>query len=129
MGGLGNKTIMAKNIQYYMALKGIDRHKICDDLGFKYSTFSDWVNGHAYPRIDKIEKMAKYFGINKADLVEAHEGKHYYTNDDTAALAEKLRTNEGLRMLFKASQDLPPESMKEAYNYIIYLKQREKDKS
>jgi len=33
-------------------------------------TFSDWVNAKTYPRIDKIELMANYFGISKADLVE-----------------------------------------------------------
>lgn len=43
---------------------------MCDALGVKYTTFSDWVNAKAYPRIDKIELMANYFGISKADLVE-----------------------------------------------------------
>ena len=36
-------------------------------------TFSDWVNAKTYPRIDKIELMANYFGISKADLVEDHD--------------------------------------------------------
>ena len=36
----------------------------------KYTTFTDWVKGNAYPRIDKIELMADYFGISKSDLVE-----------------------------------------------------------
>lgn len=71
MSSLGNKEIMAKNIQRYMDLKGKDRKDICTDLGFKYSTFSEWVSGNKYPRIDKIEIMANYFGISKADLVEA----------------------------------------------------------
>ena len=34
------------------------------------STFSDWVHARTYPRIDKIELMANYFGIEKSDLVE-----------------------------------------------------------
>lgn len=67
---LGNKEIMAKNIKKYMAKLDIDRAKICKDLCIKYSTFSEWVQGNAYPRIDKIEKMANYFGCTKADLVE-----------------------------------------------------------
>ena len=73
MSGLGNKEIMAKNIRHYMELKGKDRNQICKDLGFKYTTFTDWINGNTYPRIDKIELMANYFGINKADLVEENE--------------------------------------------------------
>lgn len=70
MSNLGNKEIMAKNIRRFMELKGKDRNDICIDLGFKYTTFTDWINGNTYPRIDKIEMMANYFGITKADLVE-----------------------------------------------------------
>ena len=43
---------------------------MCDALGVKYTTFTDWINANAYPRIDKIEMMANYFHITKADLVE-----------------------------------------------------------
>lgn len=67
---LGNKEIMADNIKYYMALKGVDRNTICSALNIKYSTLSEWINARAYPRIDKIELMANYFGISKADLVD-----------------------------------------------------------
>lgn len=70
MSALGNKKIMAKNIQYYMDKYGKSRNEMCDALGVKYTTFTDWVKGNSYPRIDKIELMANYFGISKADLVE-----------------------------------------------------------
>lgn len=70
MSNLGNKKIMAKNIQYYMDLNNKTRNDMCDALGVKYTTFTDWVKGNTYPRIDKIELMANYFGIQKSDLVE-----------------------------------------------------------
>lgn len=70
MSNLGNKEIMAKNIQYYMDKYGKTRQDMCEALGVKYTTFTDWVKGNSYPRIDKIELMANYFGISKADLVE-----------------------------------------------------------
>ena len=69
---LGNKEIMAKNIRYYMSKHSVSQTEICNTLGFKMPTFSDWVNAKTYPRIDKIELMANYFGISKADLVEEH---------------------------------------------------------
>lgn len=53
-----------------MDSRGIDRNKICADLNLKYTTFTDWINAKTYPRIDKIELMANYFGISKSDLVE-----------------------------------------------------------
>ena len=73
MSDLGNKKIMAKNIQHYMDKYGKSRKDMCDALGVKYTTFTDWVKGKAYPRIDKIELMANYFGIEKSDLVESRD--------------------------------------------------------
>ena len=70
MSNLGNKKVMAKNIQYYMNLHHKSRTEMCEALGVKYTTFTDWVKGNVYPRIDKIELMANYFGIEKSDLIE-----------------------------------------------------------
>ena len=67
---LGNKEIMAKNISKYMEKAGIDRNKLSADLGISYTTITDWIKGKTYPRIDKIELLANYFGISKSDLVE-----------------------------------------------------------
>lgn len=67
---LGNKEIMAQNIQYYMDLNGKTRKDVCEALGIKYTTLTDWIKGNTYPRIDSIEMMANYFGIEKSDLVE-----------------------------------------------------------
>lgn len=53
-----------------MKSKGKDRNQVCTDLGFKYTTFADWYNGKKYPRIDKIEMLADYFGVLKSDLIE-----------------------------------------------------------
>lgn len=70
MSNIGNKKIFSRNLQFYMDKAKKDRQQICDDLNLKYSTFSDWVNGNKYPRIDKIELLANYFGIEKSDLIE-----------------------------------------------------------
>lgn len=70
MSNLGNKRIMAQNILFYMARDKKTRSDMCAALNVPYTTFTDWVKGNAYPRIDKIEAMANYFGITKADLVE-----------------------------------------------------------
>lgn len=70
MSNLGNKEVMAKNIQFYMDKYEKTRQDMCNALGVKYTTFTDWVKGKSYPRIDKIELMANYFGISKSDLVE-----------------------------------------------------------
>ena len=61
---------MADNLLYYMNKKGLSRKDLCKDLDFKYTTVTGWLIAEKYPRIDKIEIMANYFGVSKADLVE-----------------------------------------------------------
>lgn len=70
MSNLGNKDVFANNLKKYMQLNGKSRTEVCQALGFKYSTFADWINGKKYPRMDKIEMLANYFGIMKSDLIE-----------------------------------------------------------
>ena len=65
-----NKIIMARNIKQYMESKGVTNQQLCDTLGFKYTTFMDWIKAVTYPRIGKIEAMANYFGCEKSDLIE-----------------------------------------------------------
>ncbi|MBQ9969040.1 MAG: helix-turn-helix transcriptional regulator [Oscillospiraceae bacterium] len=67
---MDNKAIFSANLKRYMELNQKSRKEICDALGFNYYTFSDWVNGKKYPRMDKIERLAGYFGIQKSDLIE-----------------------------------------------------------
>lgn len=112
MGGLGNKEIMAKNIKRLMELRGKDRNDVCKDLGFKYTTFTDWINAKTYPRIDKIEMMANYFGVSKADLVEEPvEAEPYYINDDARELAQFLFENPEYKVLFDASRKVKKEDI------------------
>ena len=90
MGNLGNKEIMAKNIRHYMEKYNKTRQEMCDALGVKYTTFTDWVKGNSYPRIDKIELMANYFGISKADLVEDRNADSSLSARDERDIARDL---------------------------------------
>lgn len=67
---IGNRDILAKNLQRYIDRSGKDRRELATIWGFPYSTLTEWINGRKYPRIDKIEIMANYFGIQKSDLIE-----------------------------------------------------------
>lgn len=71
MSSIGNKEILSKNLKYYIEKSGKDRRELADIWGFPYSTVSEWINGRKYPRIDRIEIMADYFGILKSDLIES----------------------------------------------------------
>lgn len=72
-----NREIMGKNILHFMEVNGVNATDVCKACGFKQNTFSDWVNGKTFPRIDKIEKMANYFGISKALLIEERKPSEF----------------------------------------------------
>ena len=76
MTSLGNKTVLAKNLTYYVNKSGRTQKELAEVVGVATSTFNDWMKGKKYPRIDKIELLANYFGILKSDLIEDKEKKN-----------------------------------------------------
>ena len=64
-----NKEMFAKNLKKHMIEKEVDRYKLCEDLGFKYSTVSEWLSAKKLPRMNKIEQLADYFNITPAYLM------------------------------------------------------------
>lgn len=113
MSSLGNKEIMAKNIQRYMDSRGIDRKRLSEDLDVSYTTLTDWIKGKTYPRIDKIELMARYFGISKSDLVEEPDRNN---NEVAQTIAAHI------------DDDTPDDEREQIINFIESLKRaRSKD--
>lgn len=82
MTGLGNKEILSKNLKYYIEKSGKDRRQLAEIWGVPYSTITGWINAQKYPRIDKIEIMADYFGILKSDLIEEKQEEEKPADDD-----------------------------------------------
>lgn len=103
MSAIGNKAILSKNLKKYIALSGKDRRELAEIWGFPYSTVSEWVNGRKYPRIDRIEIMADYFGILKSDLIEGEMTDEIAKENDTLSdIIVRMRTDEEFLSLVKS---------------------------
>jgi len=103
MSAIGNKAIFSKNLKYYIDKCGKDRRELAEIWGFPYSTLSEWINGRKYPRIDRIEIMADYFGILKSDLIE--EKMTEEKEKDNELLAEiivRMRMDEEFKSLVES---------------------------
>lgn len=92
-----NKKVMARNITNQLIKHNMKATDLCKALGFKHNTVSDWVNAKAYPRIDAIEKMANYFGISKAFLVEDMADIEVFTEDERRFIIEYRRADQVTR--------------------------------
>ena len=110
---LGNKEIFAKNLKRYIEQSGKDRRDLADTWGFKYSTVSEWLNAKKYPRIDKIQIMADYFGIAMSDLIEEKlTAEIENDNEILADIIVRARTDEEFCLLMKSLYTLDSEKIK-----------------
>lgn len=109
MTDLGNRQVLAKNLNKYMEIKNVDRMKVANDLDIKYTTLTDWCKGNNYPHIDKIEMLANYFGITKADLIE----DIVFDNDSKLASMEKKVIR--VPLLGKIPAGMPIEAIEDQY--------------
>lgn len=92
---VANKDVLSRNLKKYIGKSGKDRTTIAEELDLSYSTLTDWVNGKKYPRIDNIERLATYFNVSKADLIEDFE-EIKKDNDRLSTIIVKLRINKEL---------------------------------
>lgn len=54
----GIRQIFASNLTRFMKERNITRRKLSDDLGIKYTTLCDWVNGNSTPKPEAVKAMA-----------------------------------------------------------------------
>ena len=109
MSALGNKEVMAKNLKYYVERSGKTQKELSEIVGVSTSTFSDWMKAKKYPRIDKIEILADYFGILKSDLIEEKTEEHkemQKKNDILSDIILKLNEDEELLQMTEALSKL-----------------------
>ena len=123
------KKIFAENLKYYMKLHNKNQADLINDLGFNKSSVSTWCNGTRLPRMDKVDILAKYFYINRSDLIEDKDTEHkqsYYLNPETSRIAQKIYDNKELSVLFDAAQDAEPEDLQALHGMLMALKRKEK---
>ena len=79
ISAVDEKSRVSKNIKYLLEVKKKTRKQVAIDLGYKYTTFCDWVNGNTTPSYSSLEKLGQYFNIEPwqfyGDLAEGKVGR------------------------------------------------------
>ena len=65
-----SREIFAKNLRYYLNLSGKSQKELAQIIGVSAPTMHEWCAGKKTPRMDKVQKLANYFGILNSDLIE-----------------------------------------------------------
>lgn len=109
---MDNRDVFSRNLRYQMEINNKSRQDISDALGISYFTVTSWANGSKYPRMDKVEKLAAYFGILKSDLIEEKTEEHkemQKKNDIISDVVIRMQTDEtfsaAVESLYKLDQD------------------------
>lgn len=100
-----NKNIFATNLNKLMASHRKSRKDLSDALGISYFTITAWANGTKYPRMDKVELLANYFGVLKSDLIEEKE-------DDRNISPNEMKLTEGEERLVELFRLVPEDQQK-----------------
>ncbi|MBO6133202.1 MAG: helix-turn-helix transcriptional regulator [Lachnospiraceae bacterium] len=83
MSDVDSRKVFADNLKFYMKLRGKNQSDLMKELKISSSTLSNWCTGLKMPRMDKVQLLADFFGIEKSDLIDSREGR---TEPDTYIL-------------------------------------------
>lgn len=50
--------------------RGITPYRVAKETGISQVTLSDWKAGRSVPKVDKLQKIAKFLGVKIEDLIE-----------------------------------------------------------
>lgn len=108
--------------------KGVRNSEVSKATGIPQSTFSDWKKGRSVPKMEKLVKLADYFGVNVSYFTGEENDRSetaYYLNPETARIAQEIFENSEMRALFDAASDIAPENLQLVYQMVLALKKKE----
>lgn len=67
---LGNKEVFSRNLSRCIKRSDKPQRELAKAIGVHPATICDWLSGRTYPRMDKLQLIADFFGVSKSELVE-----------------------------------------------------------
>ena len=117
------KKIFSENLNRLLQDREKTQSEVAKEIGVSPQTFNTWTQGIAIPRMGKIQRLADYFHVEKSALLDkASQEQTYYTNPETAKVAQEIFDNSDLRILFDAAKDSTPEQLKLAAEMLRQFK-------
>lgn len=107
------RRIFAMNLNSYLSLNGYKQADLARYMNVSTATTAKWCTGQTMPRIDKIQSICNWLGVEKADLLNEHAAptEQYYIDKDARELAEFLHENPKYKILFDSYRKVKPEDI------------------
>lgn len=123
MNNAWSKEVFARNLRMYMERSGKTQKEMAEIVGVSAPTFNEWLKAKKFPRIDKIEKLAHYFGILKSDLIEEKTIESHPV--EMATLHAEMIMDEDLAEIFEYFKKLDAKKRKIVKDLIRNLAESE----
>lgn len=124
-----SKRVFAQNLQKQIAKSGKTQKDVADVIGVSAPTLNEWVSGKKFPRIDKIQRLADYFGILKSDLIEEKMTEEKEKDNDLLAeIIVRMRMEEDFRKAVESLYLLDASRIKGVKQLLQAFTQQPEDK-
>lgn len=109
--------------------KGLKAFDVSKGTGIRSGVFSDWKAGRYTPKADKMKMIADFLGCPVEPLlgVQTNAPYDFYIDKQTIVIAQKIYDNPDLRMLFEATDNVPPQDLKLVADMVKRLKRTNGD--
>lgn len=107
--------------------RNIPISKLEKDLGYSNGYIGQLRKG-VFPS-DRLADIAEYLNLSVSYLMTGEEKEDspiYYTNEETAKLAQEMFEDEDMRSLFHMKRNMPPERFKAHMEFMKNLYNQEK---
>lgn len=111
------RELFGRNLKKWLYKREKTQADLCRYMGISSASASDWCNGHAMPRADKLNRLAIWLGIELDDLLtengtsEGKEKEQYYLTDDARELAQFLFEHPEYKVLFDGVRKVRKEDL------------------
>ena len=90
--------------------KGTTLTAVESDLGYGRGSLGKTKTG-GRPSSKRIQELAEYFGVSPDYILTGKKPEHYYLNEQTASMAQKVFDDPNLRILLDAADGASPDDI------------------
>lgn len=108
-------------LKYLRERAGMSQLELAQKLGVAKSTIGMYESGRREPNFETMEAIADIFNVDMNFLygVKGSENDGYYTDSETATLAQQMFEDPDMRSLFSMKRNMDPKVFK---NYMDFMK-------
>lgn len=115
--------------------KNLTQDELAKQLRISRSAIGMYESGAREPDFDTLELIADFFNVDidylmgrttKTTFIPHATNDSYYTNPETAKIAQEIYENKDLSLLFDAAKDATPEDLQTVHTMLMALKKKER---